>query len=98
MSTNERLAAINYPERCTLVDADVGQLGAALLALTREVWTLTDRMMVTEAVLARRGIDIATEIDEFQPDEHMQQRLDTAGQRLVAGVLDALAGLPAETQ
>lgn len=98
MSEDERLKTINHPERLTLVDADAGQLGAALLALTREVWVLTDRMMVTEEVLARRGIDIAAEIEAFQPDAAMQQKLDAAGERLVASVIDALAGLGADEE
>lgn len=94
----EQLKAINSPDRTTLVDADASQLGMAVLALTREVWSLTDRIMVTQSVLARHGIDIAAEIEAFQPDAQMQQRLDEAGGRLVANVLNALAGLPAGEQ
>ena len=91
MSTSATLEQINHPFRETLTEADTAQLGAALLALTREVWALTDRIMVTEAVLARHGLDLSAEIDAFQPDAAMQARLDEAGKRLAASVLDALA-------
>lgn len=96
MSSKERLDSINNPVRHTLTDADSGQLGAAILALTREVWWLTDRMMVTENVLARRGIDITAEIEAFEPDVAMQAKLNEAGERLAANVLNALAGVQVE--
>lgn len=86
-------ASYNHPHRLTLRESDSGQLGAALLALTREVWVLSDRMMVMEAVLARRGIDITAEIEALQPDEGLRRQMDERGARLVAGVVDALAGL-----
>jgi hypothetical protein len=84
----------NHPHRLTLIDADCGQLGAALLALTRELWVINDRMMVMEEVLAKRGIDISAEIDALQPDETLRRRMDERGAMLVASVMDALAGLP----
>ncbi len=90
------LNAINHPERTTLDDVDIGNVGSAILALTREVWTLADRMMVTEAVLAKRGIDISAEVDAYEPDVEMQQKLNEAGERMAANILNALAGLQAD--
>ncbi len=86
----------NHPDRPTLNEADVANLGQALLALTREVWVLTDRVLVTEEVLRRRGIDIAHDIETFQPDAEMQERLNEKGKRLVASVVNALAGIEGE--
>lgn len=83
----------NDPDRLTLTGADAGGLGDALLALTREVWVLTDRMAVMEEVLARKGTDIRAEIDAFQPDAEFQARLNEMGRRLVANVVDAIAGI-----
>ncbi|HWU03766.1 MAG TPA: hypothetical protein VN222_13590 [Novosphingobium sp.] len=83
----------NHPDRPTLHEADCGQLGAALLALTKEVWVLTDRVLVMEDVLAKRGIDISADIDTHQPDAALQAKLDARGAKLVASVLDALAGI-----
>lgn len=83
----------NKPERRTLHEADVGQVGAAVIALTREVWVLTDRVLVLEAVLARRGIDVTADIDGYQPDAEMQARLDQKGKQLVSSVVKMLAGI-----
>lgn len=83
----------NHPGRSTLTEADSGHLAAGLIALTREVWVLADRMAVTEEVLARRGIDIRAEIDAFQPDAEFQARLNRMGERLVAQVVNAVGGI-----
>lgn len=86
----------NMPERPTLIEADVPQLGAALLALTREIWVLADRLHVLEAVLARHGIDAAAEIEAYQPDPAMQAALDRKGAALVGSVVEALGGTEAQ--
>ncbi|PNU06637.1 hypothetical protein [Novosphingobium guangzhouense] len=83
----------NQPDRRTLTDADSGHLAASLIALTREVWVLADRIAVTEEILARRGMDIRAEIDAFQPDAQFQTKLNQMGERLVAQVVNALSGI-----
>jgi len=77
------------PERRILPEARIDDLGGAILALTREIWVLTDRQMVLEAVLAEEGIDTGR-IDGYQPDEAMTRRLDARRQRLLDAVLSAL--------
>ncbi len=86
----------NHPKRVTLVEADAGHLAAGLIALTREVWVLADRMTVTEEILARRGMDIRAEIEAFQPDPDFQAKLNAMGERLVAQVVNAVAGTGAD--
>lgn len=81
----------NEPNRKTLNETDVQGLGNAVLSLTQEVWILTDRLAVMEAVLAKRGINISAEIDAFQPDEKMKAALDERGKLLVANISNALA-------
>ncbi|MBT0668209.1 hypothetical protein HT136_07500 [Novosphingobium profundi] len=88
--------AYNRPDRATLVDADVGRVGAAVLALTRELWVLTDRMLVLEEILGQSGIDVAAQIESFQPGPELQARLDTKGKQLVETIVAALAGTEAE--
>lgn len=83
----------NYPDRKTLESADIPGLGDAVLVLAREVWVLTDRLAVMQAVLAKRGIDIADEIDAFQPDEALQAELNEKGQKLLAEITNAIAGI-----
>lgn len=82
----------NNPGRETLVDSDVGNVGLALIALTREVWIMRDRMAVMEAVMAEKGIDISEEIDRYQPSAEMQAELKAEGSKLLGTVLRTLSG------
>lgn len=83
----------NYPDRKTLESTDVSRLGDAMLVLAREVWVLTDRLAVMQAVLAKRGIDIAEDIEEFQPDGALQAELDAKGKKLLSDINNAIAGI-----
>ncbi|QBM75109.1 hypothetical protein E2E30_04575 [Sphingomonas sp. AAP5] len=78
------------PARRILKPAQIDGVASAVLALAREIWVLRDRQIVTEAVLAARGIDLATAIDAFEPDVALQRRLDTERDRLIALVADAI--------
>ncbi len=77
------------PERRILRENRIDALGEAIIALTREIWVLTDRQAVLEAVLAGHGIDTA-QVDSFQPDEAMAARLAERRQLLIDNVLTAL--------
>jgi len=81
----------NNPNRLTLDQTDISGLGDAMLVLAREVWVLTDRMSVMEAVLARRGIDISKDIEAFQPDDEMQKHLNEHGRKFIADITNAIA-------
>ena len=85
----------NQPERTTLVDADIAGVADGLLMLTRELWVVSDRLEIMEAVLKERGIDISEDIDNFQPDPELQARLNKKGEQLLSSVLNAVARLPA---
>ena len=85
----------NQPERTTLVDADIAGVADGLLMLTRELWVVSDRLEIMEAVLKERGIDISEDIDNFQPDSELQARLNKKGEQLLSSVLNAVARLPA---
>jgi hypothetical protein len=67
-------------------------LGEAILALTSEVWVLTDRLMVLEEVLKTTGVDVTAAIESFAPTPELEKRLDARRDRLIAAVVDALAG------
>ena len=62
-----------------------------MISLTREICVLTDRMAVTEAVLAARGIDIAEAVDTHQPDAALQQRIDAQVNRIIGDMLSTLS-------
>ena len=81
----------NTPDRETLSNLDVGSLGLAVLTLTKELWVLTDRMHVMEAVLAEHGLDIAEEITHHKPDSVLSETLERDGTALIERVLASLS-------
>ncbi len=67
---------------------DVSQeLFRAVAALAEEVWILRDRQRVTEAVLARHGLDLREEIERFEPDAELARALDAERRAFIAAVL-----------
>ncbi|WP_174284805.1 hypothetical protein [Sphingomonas bacterium] len=75
--------------RRILPESRIDDLGEAILALTREIWVLTDRQAVLEAVLGQAGIDTGS-IDRYQPDAAMTARLADRRQQLIDNILFAL--------
>ena len=88
----EDASSFNAPGRKTINESDIDGLGQAVLTLTKEIWILTDRFAIMEAVLAKRGIDIVDEIETFEPDDDMKAKLNERGKKLVAEVSNALTG------
>lgn len=88
--------SFNSPGRKTLGEADIEGVANAVLALSREVWVLMDRLAATEAVLAERGIDIHDDIEKFTPSAQLRKELDARGATLVDNVLRAMAGVDGE--
>lgn len=86
---------MSEPDTANLRADDIDRLGKALLSLSRELWVVKDRLCILEAALAGEGIIAADLIDEFQPDEALQQKLETERAALINSVLDALATEPA---
>jgi len=91
MSPPKDPTEFNLPDRETLVNVDVGSLGLAILTLTREIWVLTDRMHVMEAVLAEHDLDIRDEIMRYQPSEEMTAKLREESAALTKRILDAIS-------
>ncbi len=81
----------NTPELRALIPEQIDNLGRAVITLTREICVLTDRLAVTEAVLAARGIDIAEAVETHQPDAALQGRIDTKVNRIIAEILETLS-------
>jgi len=67
-------------------------LGEAILALTSEVWILTDRQMVLEEVLKSTGLDVTAAVDMFVPSAEFEKRLDAKRDKLIASIMTALQG------
>ena len=86
----------NKPQRNMLLESDVNGLAQAVVTLTQEVWVLNDRQMVTEAVLAKHGLDIAEEVDTFTPDEDLQAKLDERSRAIMQRVFNSLGGISSD--
>lgn len=91
MSPPKDPTSFNLPDRKTLDNVDIGSLGLAVLTLTRELWVLTDRIHVLEAVLAKHDLDIREEVKNFQPDDKMTAELRQESTALIERVLGSLA-------
>lgn len=82
---------ISEPVGRRILTADqIDDLGEAILTLTKEVWVLTDRQHVLEAILEKKGVVIADEIERFVVDAPMQAALNAKRDRLVDSVLWAM--------
>lgn len=75
--------------RRILPENRIDDLGEAIIALTREIWVLSDRQAVLEAVLSDQGIDCSA-VDRYQPDAAMAETLAKLRQQLLDNVLIAL--------
>lgn len=84
--------ADHTPSRRILAPEQIDDLAEALLALARELWIVRDRQIITELVLAERGIDIRAAIDAYEPDAAIQAQLDADRDRLLNRLVTALSG------
>lgn len=78
--------------RKALKPEDIDKLGQALMTLAKELWVVKDRQAITEAVLAKRGIDITEEISLYQPEAKLEEKLAADRQALVKRMLQDLTG------
>jgi len=89
---NDDVTSFNKPDRTTLDNTDVEALGHAVLTLTHELWVLTDRLVTLEALLEKKEVISHHEVDAFQPDEKLQDSLNTKARTLVSRVVGSLSG------
>jgi hypothetical protein len=69
---------------------DIDRLGQALLALTRELWVVKDRVRVLEAALVEGGTLSPDTVDRLQPGPELTQTLEAERMQLINAVLAAL--------
>lgn len=84
--------SFNFPEGELLLPEQVDNLGRALISLTREICVLTDRQMVLEKILTDKGIDVIDVVENYQPDETLQSRLDERTGAIVKTIIGDLTG------
>jgi hypothetical protein len=90
---NTKLASDPSPS-ALLKPSQIDNLGEAILTLTRELWVLTDRVHVLEAVIEQSGVSIRDAVDRFQPSPAFEQMLDAERAKLVDAVVGALSAGP----
>ncbi|MEE2705051.1 MAG: hypothetical protein VX397_02925 [Pseudomonadota bacterium] len=79
-------------KRKSLVETDIDKIGQAILTLTKEIWTLADRQIITENILKKKGIDITDEIEFYEPSPELEKELDKKRKALIKRVVDDLEG------
>ncbi len=89
-SSADHAVAGDHTTRRILLPQDIDRLGEAVLALTSEVWVLTDRLIVIEAVLEAKGMDLRMAIEEFAPTPECERILAARREKLINAVVGAL--------
>lgn len=89
--------SFNLPEGALLSEAQIDNLGRALITLTREMCVLNDRVQVMETLLDRQGVVLSDAIDTFQPDEAFQERSEATMGAIIGNVMAALQGTDGNT-
>jgi hypothetical protein len=89
VSAVQKLAS-DPPPRQIFPPDRLDDVAEAVIALTRELWVVIDRMTVMEKVMEANGIDLAKQIDAYRPDEATQAKLDAMRAKLLETVLTAL--------
>jgi hypothetical protein len=88
---SERNPLISDPPTRRILDpAQIDHVAEAVIGLARELWVLTDRFTIMEKVMVAHGIDLAAEIDGYQPDAAVQAELSEKRARLMRTILAAL--------
>lgn len=78
------------PPSQTILDGNhTDALGQAIIALSRELWVVTDRLLVLEKLLEERGVTPGA-IDAYQPDPDFEAMLQEKREKQLASVLAAL--------
>ncbi len=89
-SDGDHAVAGDHAARRILLPQDIDRLGEAVLALTSEVWVLTDRLIVIEAILEAKGMDLRTAIEDFVPTPECERVLAARREKLINAVVGAL--------
>ena len=89
--------SFNLPDGTLLTEAQIDNLGRALITLMREVVVLNDRVQVMETLLDRNGVVASEAIDTFQPDEAFQAASEKSMSTIIGNVMAALQGADGET-
>jgi hypothetical protein len=91
MSKSSRPISESGRRRILGVD-QIDDLGAAILTLTRELYVLTDRQLVLEAILVEQGLDLSA-LERFEPPPELQAKLNAKRDAMMLSVLRSLGAV-----
>jgi hypothetical protein len=90
MEDKADLPASETMRRRILSEEQLDDVGAAVIALAREVYVLTDRLRVLEQVLDDQGIKVHEAVERYEVSPELQSELDTKREKILGAVLKAL--------
>ena len=64
-------------KRSLLTPDQIDNLGFALIALTKELWVVKDRQLITEALLKEKGV--LADLDAYQPMKRSRPSSPSSG-------------------
>ena len=80
------------PPRRMMRESQVDDLALAVVALTRELWVMCDRVAVLEATLEEKNLLSGGEVDCHIPAPALQAKLDNRRAALTATIANILSG------
>lgn len=90
MKDKANLPASETMRRRILSEEQLDDVGAAVIALAREVYVLTDRLRVLEQVLDDQGIEVHDAVERYQVSPELQSELDARRENILGAVLKSL--------
>lgn len=90
MKDKSILPASETMRRRILAEEQLDDVGAAVIALARELYVITDRLMVLEQVLDDQGIKVREAVERYQVSPELQSELDAKRENILGAVLKSL--------
>ncbi|MCC5867702.1 MAG: hypothetical protein JJU27_04245 [Gammaproteobacteria bacterium] len=80
------------PKRTVLAPGQLDDVASAIMLLGRELWVLTDRMRMLEALLDQHDIPVREQLERSVPDGDLAVELSRDAEAFAARLLNTLAG------
>jgi len=85
---------IGGPGRAYFDDVILDNLFDAVLEVSAALWTVRDRQIILEKVMADKGIDVSAEIEAYVPDEMLLQARTAERDEMVARIFKGFMRRP----
>ena len=75
-----------------MLPEDASRMADAILDLAQELWVVTERNRILEALLVQKGQLADGELEHFEPDSKLQEQLEEERRRFTRRLLQTLTG------